>query len=311
MQNVYQWISQVAPTESTALILGETGTGKELVARAIHARSKRANGPFIAVNCGTLTESLLESELFGHLKGAFTGAHSTKIGLFEAASRGTIFLDEIDSTSEHTQLGLLRVLQDKQVRPVGSVSTKIVDVRVIVCSQKDLFKLAEEGEFREDLYYRISSLVIALPPLRERMGDIPLLSKHFLAIFSERMSKQVDDFSPEAIETLLGYRWPGNVRELENAIEKAVLFSKKAVIGRSDLSEFVKSGRMGRGRQTVTTLDENERGHILRVLRSTGDNKVQAAKILGIQRSTLYKKMKRFGIPSSSLSENLPENNDE
>jgi len=311
MQNVYKWISQVAPTESTVLIHGETGTGKELVARAIHARSNRANGPFIAVNCGTLAESLLDSELFGHLKGAFTGAHSTKIGLFEAANGGTIFLDEIDSTSHHTQLGLLRVLQDKEIRPVGSVSTKTVDVRVIVCSQKDLFKLAEEGKCREDLYYRISSLPIALPPLRERMGDIPLLSKHFLEAFCKRASKQIDGFSPEAMDLLTSYRWRGNVRELENVIKQAVLFSKKAIIERSDLAKLIEKKGSTRTKQTIETLDENEREHILRALRSAGDNKVLTAKMLGIQRGTLYKKMKKYGIPLNPTRDGLQEDGDQ
>ncbi len=300
MQKVYERIAQVSPTDSTVLIQGETGTGKELVACAIHARSRRAEGPFIAVNCGSLTESLLESELFGHLKGAFTGALSTKIGLFEAASGGTIFLDEIDSTSQHTQVGLLRVLHDKQVRPVGSVSAKKVDVRIIASTQNDLFKLTEEGKFREDLYYRISAITISLPPLRERIEDLPLLAEHFLKIACERASKQPRHLSPKALELLTGYRWPGNVRELENVIEQAVLFSQRPVIRPSDLNIFIQKERTVRGKEMLKTLDNLEREHILRVLTFTCKNKAQAAKILGIPRTTLYQRMKKHQIANGN-----------
>lgn len=300
MQKVYERISQVAPTDSTVLIQGETGTGKELVACAIHARSRRANGPFIAINCGALTESLLESELFGHLKGAFTGALMTKIGLFEAASGGTIFLDEIDSTSPHTQVGLLRVLQDKQVRPVGSVTTKRVNVRIIASTQKDPFKLTQEGKFREDLYYRISSISITLPPLRERMEDLPLLAEHCLKIACEKASKQRRGLSPKVLELLMSYSWPGNVRELENVIEQAVLFSQRPVIRPTDLGILVDKEKEPQTKQQMRTLDDLEREHILHVLKSTCKNKTQAAKILGIPRTTLYQRMKKHQISADS-----------
>ncbi len=310
MQRIYQQIAQVAPTDSIVLVQGETGTGKELVAQAIHKNSKRASGPFIAINCGTLTESLLESELFGHLKGAFTGAHATKIGLFEAASGGTIFLDEIDSTSEHTQLGLLRVLEDKQVRPVGSIASKKVDVRVVASSQKDLFKITEEKKFREDLYYRLSAITISLPPLRERIDDVPLLAEHFLKHHSEKVSKSHRRFSAKAIELLMNYRWPGNVRELENIVEKAVLFSQRPLITQSDLDKFVQNERLSQNKQEIKSLGELECEHIVRVLKFTRQNKAKAANLLGIRRSTLYEKMKRYGI-SSGEDDKGQENNGE
>ncbi|MBI4831946.1 MAG: sigma-54-dependent Fis family transcriptional regulator [Candidatus Lindowbacteria bacterium] len=303
MQKVYERIAQVAPTDSTVLIRGETGTGKELVACAIHARSRRSNGPFIAVNCGALTESLLESELFGHLKGAFTGALMTKIGLFEAASGGTIFLDEIDSTSPHTQVGLLRVLQDKQVRPVGSVSTKKVNVRIIASTQKDLFELTQESKFREDLYYRVSSISIMLPPLRERMEDLPLLAEHCLKIACEKASKQRRGLSPKVLELLMSHSWPGNVRELENVIEQAVLFSQRPVIRPTDLGALVEKEKTAQTNQQLKTLDDLEREHILQVLKFTCKNKTQAAKILGIPRTTLYQRMKKHHISADSEEE--------
>lgn len=301
MHRVYERIAQVAPTESTVLVQGETGTGKELVARAIHARSPRLKGRFIVINCGSLTESLLESELFGHVKGAFTGATSTRIGLFEAAAGGTIFLDEIDSTSQHTQLGLLRVLEDKQVRPVGSVSAKTVDARVICSAQRDLSRLKEAGQFREDLYYRISGLTIALPPLKERMEDLSLLAEHFMKLACEKSSKQPRRLSAKAMDSLMRYSWPGNVRELENAIEQAVLFSRGPVIEEYELTMVTKNSTPAGGLHAVGTLDDLERQHILRVLGLTGNNKRRAAQILGIPRTTLYQRMKKHRISPETI----------
>lgn len=309
MREVYERIAQVAPTESTVLIQGETGTGKELAAHAIHARSHRATGPFIVVNCATLSESLLESELFGHLKGAFTGALSAKIGLFEAATGGTIFLDEIDSTSQQMQLSLLRVLEDKQVRPVGSVSRKPVDIRVIASSQKDLFKLTKQGQFREDLYYRISAITITLPPLRERIEDVPLLTEYFLRKLCKKACKQPRRFSDKSIDTLMNYHWPGNVRELENVVEQAVLFSREPVIDQSDLSIYIQSGNALEEELAVRKLDDIEREHILRVLIHTRNNRLQAARILGIPRSTLYEKMKKHSISSDTIQGELSQHN--
>ncbi len=305
MQEVYERITQVAPTESTVLVQGETGTGKELVARALHARSHRSKGPFMVINCGTLTGSLLESELFGHVKGAFTGATSTRIGLFEAAGGGTIFLDEIDSTSQHTQLGLLRVLEDRQVRPVGSVSSKTVDVRVICAAQKDLSALREAAGFREDLYYRISALTITLPPLRDRMEDLPLLAGHFVRLACEKASKQPCRLSAKALDSLMTYSWPGNVRELRNTIEQAVLFSQGPIIGEYELNVAAPNSRPASHSQAIETLDDLERRHILRVLKLTGNNKRRAAQMLGVPRTTLYQRMKKHQISADTINEHL------
>lgn len=296
MQKTYHWIAKVAPTESTVLIQGETGTGKELVAQAIHTRSKRVKGPFIAVNCGSLTEQLLESELFGHVKGAFTGAVATKMGLFEAASGGTILLDEIDSTSQHTQIGLLRVLQEKEIRPVGSVSIKRIDVRVIASTQKELLQQVNEEKFREDLYYRISAINLIVPPLRERLEDVPALCEHFLQIACERESRPIKRLLPNAIELLTTHKWPGNVRELENVIEQAALFSGKPGITISDLESFVRIGNLMDDRPVIDTLENMEREHILKALRIAQNNKAAAAKMLGIPRTTLYQRIKKHSI---------------
>ncbi|GAB4342733.1 MAG: sigma-54 dependent transcriptional regulator [Candidatus Abyssubacteria bacterium] len=305
MHRVYERIAQVAPTESTVLVQGETGTGKELVARAIHAISPRAKGPFITINCGSLTQSLLEGELFGHVKGAFTGATSNKMGLFEAAAGGTIFLDEIDSTSQHTQLGLLRVLEDKQVRPVGAVSTRTVDARVVCSAQRDLSKLKDEGLFREDLYYRMTALTIALPPLRERMDDLPLLIEHFARLACEKSSKQPCRFSTRAMDALMRHSWPGNVRELKNTIERAVLFAAGPIIEDYELNIAARDDALNSRLHTIMTLDELERQHILRVLSLTGNNKRRASQILGIPRTTLYQRMKKHDISSDTIRDYL------
>ena len=314
MRRIYHRIAQVAPTDSTVLIQGKTGTGKELAALAIHARSQRANGPFIPINCGSLSEQLLESELFGHLKGAFTGAISSKIGLFEAATEGTIFLDEIDSMPPHTQVGLLRVLQDKQIRPIGSVSMRKIDVRIVASTQESLFKLTESGVFREDLYYRISSVIIALPLLKERGEDIPLLADHFLKIACQKASKEQYRLLPEAVTSLMNHNWPGNVRELENAMEHAVLFSQKPVITPADIQQLIQIPRSDQGDLTtgteaassagestgnvsfgiqLPTIEEAKDLLIEEALIRADGNKSAAAELLGMTRQSLNRRIKQ------------------
>ena len=226
MREVARMIDAVAYSAATVLVQGESGTGKELVARALHARSPRRAQPFVALNCGALTETLLESELFGHVKGAFTGASRDHKGLFEAADGGTIFLDEIGDIPLSTQVRLLRVLQEGEIKRVGSTDSVKVDVRVIAATHRDLPKLVKAGKFREDLFYRLNVIAIPLPPLRERLDDVPLLAHHFVRRYADRLGKKVRTLAPEAIELLCGYRWPGNVRELENAIERAVVLCR-------------------------------------------------------------------------------------
>ena len=230
IREVQRMIDAVAYSAATVLVTGESGTGKELVARALHARSPRSAQPFVALNCGALTETLLESELFGHVKGAFTGANRDQKGLFEAADGGTIFLDEIGDIPLSTQVQLLRVLQEGEIKRVGSTDSVKVDVRVIAATHRDLPKLVRPGKFREDLFYRLNVIAIPLPPLRERLEDIPLLAHHFLRRYADRLAKRVRTLAPEAIELLCAYRWPGNVRELENAIERAVVLCRGETI---------------------------------------------------------------------------------
>jgi two-component system response regulator AtoC len=294
MQRVIEVIKVVAKSNATVLITGESGTGKELVARAIHSQSDRRNKPFVAVSCAALPESLLESELFGHEKGSFTGAYAQKKGKFEFANGGTLFLDEIGEMSANIQVHLLRVLEEKEFTRVGGNEPIKVDVRVISATNKDLRKAIEKQEFREDLYYRLNVVNIELPPLRERKEDIPLLAEHFLHKFAVENRKEVTQFSPEAIESLLAYDWPGNVRELENAIERAIILSKDSPITTAALPQenlsLVGSASIGKN------LKEVEKSHILNVLRETGDNYSEAARILGVSRMTLYNKAKEYGF---------------
>lgn len=293
VQQVFQKIEHVAPTNSTVLILGDSGTGKEMVAKEIHRLSPRHDRPFVALSCSNLPQALLESELFGHERGSFTGATACKPGLFEAAQGGTIFLDEIASTSTQTQAGLLRVLQEREVRRVGSNVSRKVDVRVIAATNLDLDKAMEEGTFRADLYYRLSSVVLTLPRLRDRVEDIPLLASHFLQKVCENLKKPPRRLSPRAMELLTGYAWPGNVRELENVIEHAVIFSPREVIRPKDLTRSV----AGLFRDEYPdTLEDLEKRHIEEILKRTSGNKVHAAKILGIPRSSLYRKLRRFEL---------------
>ncbi len=294
MQRLIELIKTVAKSNATVLITGESGTGKELVARAIHSRSDRHNKPFVAVSCAALPESLLESELFGHEKGSFTGAHAQKKGKFEFANGGTLFLDEVGEMSVNIQVHLLRVLEEKEFTRVGGNEPIKVDVRVISATNKDLTKAIERQEFREDLYYRLNVVNIDLPPLRERKEDIPLLAEHFLNKFASENRKEITGFTPAAMEFLLDHDWPGNVRELENSIERAVILAKDDLIDITDLRQ--KGMAPASAGKPTRNLKEIEKAHILSTLRETGENYSEAARSLGISRMTLYNKVKEYGI---------------
>ena len=295
MQRVIDIIKVVAKSNATVLITGESGTGKELVARAIHTQSYRRDKPFIAVSCAALPESLLESELFGHEKGAFTGAYAQRKGKFEIADKGTLFLDEIGEMSSNIQVHLLRVLEEKEFTRVGGNEPIRVDVRLITATNKDMKKAIAAGQFREDLYYRLNVVSIELPPLRERGEDVPLLAEYFLRKFARENQKKTAGFSPEANSFLLKYDWPGNVRELENAIERAVILTKNSYVEVEDLAQE----NLLTARRQVTSgkkLSELEKNHIVQVLIETGGNCSEAARILGISRMTLYNKIKAYGL---------------
>jgi len=301
MKKVMKLIEMVAPTEATVLITGESGTGKEVVARAIHAAGPRCFTPMVTIHCGALTETLLESELFGHEKGAFTGAPYRKKGKFELADGATVFLDEISDISLKTQTDLLRVLQEHEiVRAGGTVPIK-VDFRCIAATNKNLDTLVKAGSLRRDLYCRLHFFSIDLPPLRERREDIPLLVDHFLNKFCLAMSRPVPRVAPEALDALGGQNWPGNVRELENAVERALVVSRGGEIKASDFSFQFHGGEPTSGR----TLDDIERAHIERVLRETQHNLSRAARVLDIDRATLYNKLKRYGMSSRSVGETI------
>jgi DNA-binding NtrC family response regulator len=278
------------------LIIGDSGTGKELVARAIHAHGRRANRPFVPINCGALTESVLESELFGHARGAFTGAISDTKGIFEQANGGTVFLDEIGETSAALQVKLLRVLQEGEVRPVGGSRLVKVDVRVVAATNVDLEREVAGQRFRQDLFYRLSVIVIRVPALRERREDIPLLIQTFLENACSRAGRRVE-LSPAAIGALAAYRWPGNVRELENTIERLVVLSRGSIVDVQDLP-FKASGPDLHERlfADLPSLDELERRYLVHVIEQVGGNRTRAAEVLGIDRRTLYRMAERFGI---------------
>lgn len=297
MQEIFDLIKKVAKSGSTVLITGESGTGKELVARAIHSESNRRRGPFIVVNCAALTESLLESELFGHEKGSFTGAYTTKLGIFEFANGGALFLDEIGEMSPHTQVDLLRVLEEKKFRRVGGKKLIEVDVRIISASNRDLKKEVEKGKFREDLYYRLNVVPIHIPPLRDRREDIPLLVDHFLEKYCLKNKREIKEFSEEAMKVMMDYDWPGNVRELENVIERVVVITKGRVIKPRDLpSSLIEEAKEKPIRPTDYPLWKVERDHIAKVLKENKWNIRRSAKILGIDRTTLYKKIERYEL---------------
>jgi DNA-binding NtrC family response regulator len=292
----------VAETDSTVLLQGESGTGKEVVARYIHDLSPRAAKPFLSINCGALPESLLESELFGHIKGSFTGASRDKEGLFSAAGEGTFFLDEIGETTPATQVKLLRVLQQREVIPVGATEAKPVNARVIAATNRDLDDEIKRGNFRSDLFYRLNVISIVLPPLRNRPGDMRLLSDAFLAKAGELRGEEPKTLAPEAAEAMQRYTWPGNVRELENALERAVILAKGGTIPLSALPERVVEPKsdplVSEAVQTNPTLDTIERAYILWVLENEGGNKPRTAEVLGIDPSTLYRKLSRYGLPT-------------
>jgi DNA-binding NtrC family response regulator len=305
MLEVYKLVARVSEGRSTVLLQGESGTGKELIARAIHANSPRRDRPFIPVNCGALPDTLLESEMFGYEKGAFTGAVGTKAGLFEAANGGTLFLDEISELGPALQVKLLRVMQDQEVRRVGGTTSLKVDVRIIAATNRDLEQFVKEGKFRDDLYYRLNVVRITLPTLAERREDIPMLAHHFLQKYAGGSARAVRGFLPDTMARLQRYRWPGNVRELENAIERAVSLSHGPLLTPDDLPAALRQPELPVGDkaevsdqhdEVCLTLEEVEKRHLIRVLKETKGNKVKAAKILGIDRRTLYRMAERFGL---------------
>ncbi len=299
IRQVFSLVDKVAETDSTILISGESGTGKELVAREIHYKSCRAEGPFVSINCGALPETLLESELFGHVKGSFTGAVRDKDGLLAVARGGTFFLDEVGETSSAIQVKLLRVLQEREIIPVGGIKPIKVDVRLIAATNADLESDVESGKFRADLYYRLNVIPVRIPPLRERKDDIPLLVDHFLKLYCEGVGRSQKSICPEAFEVLMRYDWPGNVRELENALERAVILEEGRVIAAEDLPERLRRSPTERQGSVVSasnlTLEELEREYLLKVLDEAGWHKKRAAAILGINASTLYRKLQRYG----------------
>ncbi len=293
MEAVFELIPEVARNDSSVLLTGETGTGKELVAKAIHAKSPRAHLPFIAINCGSIPDALLESELFGHQKGAFTGATHSRKGFLEVVSGGTLFLDEIGEISSKMQVDLLRVLEEKKITCVGSREPVDIDFRLISATRQNLENQITEGRFREDFYYRINIIRIDIPPLRKRKEDIPLLVEHFLEKYSHETTKQVDRVKPEVIRLFKSYDWPGNVRELENSIERAVVLSKSRTLGVEDFS-FLQSFQQPASRGL--SLKEMQKAHILRVLEEKDWNITHAAKALEINRVTLHKMIKRENL---------------
>ncbi|BDG07378.1 sigma-54-dependent transcriptional regulator [Anaeromyxobacter paludicola] len=308
MQQVFELARVAARSNSTILVLGESGTGKEVMARAIHAESPRAQGPFVAISCAALTESLLESELFGHEKGSFTGASARKIGKFEAANGGTLFLDEIGDISPKLQLDLLRVLEDRRFHRVGGTDPISVDVRIVAATNRDLRKAVAEGKFREDLLYRLNVIVINLPPLRERKEDIPLLVEHFTEQLGVEMQRRIEGVSSDAMVALMSYDWPGNVRELRNVLERGAVVAQGRIIQALDLGlapAAVPEGAAGVGAgaaaagasdEVPATLEDVEKRHITQMLAHTGGNVSQAARLLGIDRVTLYNKIRKYQL---------------
>ena len=318
MRAIFKMVETVSYSGATVLIQGESGTGKELVARAIHYRSPRKDKAFVAVNCSALTETLLESELFGHVKGSFTGATANKKGLFEAAEGGTIFLDEIGDVPPATQVRLLRVLQEGEVKRVGSNETTHVDVRVIAASNVDLAKAREQGRFREDLFYRLNVISVQLPPLRDRPEDVPLLAQHFLAVYSSKMGKKVRGISPAAMEALTCNRWTGNVRELENVIERAVVLTSSEVLDLEDLPPGFRDGPKGGGEVEVFSLAHLpyaqakrlamrafERRYLSALLEKSANNVSSAARAAGVDRSNFRRLLKQYEVGNRNRAKAL------
>jgi len=300
MRELVDTLSLVAPTDATVLILGESGTGKEIVANAIHQNSHRSQQPFIKVSCAALPETLLESELFGHEKGAFTGAIARREGRFQLAHRGTIFLDEVGEMSMTIQTKLLRALCEKEIEPLGGARSLKIDVRVITATNRELAKEVREGRFREDLYYRLNVVPITVPPLRERKEDIPELAMHFFDIFCRKNRKELKNISPKTMDQLLRHDWPGNIRELENCIERAVIMARQEILVPEDLPPELRSSLPDQGNEICfsagVSLAHLERTLILKTLKDAGDNRTRAAEILGINRRTLQNKLKEYGL---------------
>lgn len=315
MMSLFVQLARVAPSSSTVLIMGESGTGKELVAKAVHENSPRAKSSFVPINCGAITETLLEAELFGHTKGSFTGAVTDRVGLFELANGGTLFLDEIGETSPAMQVKLLRVLQEGEIRRIGSLKPIIVDVRVIAATNRDLEAEVKTGRFREDLFYRLSVVTLKVPSLRERASDISLLATKFLENMAKSLKKNFV-WSEEALTLMNSYTWPGNVRELENSVESAALHTRGDIVEVDDLPAKIQSTLVNSSKQkpseletlfsNLPSLDELERRYILYVLNTTGHNRTRAAEILGIDRRSLYRMAERLGF---NLNENPPNPN--
>jgi two-component system response regulator PilR (NtrC family) len=311
IQEVFELIRLAAPSKSNILVLGESGTGKELVAKSIHSNSKRADGPFVTVNSGSMPPDLLESNLFGHVKGAFTGAVSSKKGLFEVADGGSIFFDEIGNIPIDTQAKLLRVIQEKEFMRLGGVETLKADVRIIAATNADLQERIEKGEFREDLYYRLNVITINLPPLRKRSEDIPLIAQHFVSKYAEENDKQIEGIAPAAMELLIDYYWPGNVRELENVIERAVVLSAQGEIDVDLLPLSIRqphqmamttSSLPANGMSLKEAVSGYERQLIIRALQATGGVQKRAAEMLKVKPTTLHEMMKRLNVSAESLA---------
>lgn len=304
MRMVFTLVNKVAESDSTILISGESGTGKELIAKAIHYRSGRSNNPFVSINCGALPESLLESELFGHVKGSFTGAIKDKDGLFKVASGGTFFLDEVGETSPAIQVKLLRVLQEREIIPVGGTAPIKVEVRLIAATNADLERAVNEERFRADLYYRLNVIPIVIPPLRDRRDDIPLLVDHFLKLASDKAGRKRTT-SKDALETLVNYDWPGNVRELENVLERAVILQDGDQIKVEDFPDKIRNRSRGGGKLVMSkaqmTLEELEKEYLISVLEETNWQKKKASAILGINASTLYRKIQRYNLTREKI----------